>query len=525
MMRFLIGVLIFAALLWVAGTLLLRAAVKEDRTPTPIAGAADGAAFWDEGFSPKPVAGTFKQHPGLAARGGSTMHSDSYQSDVHPVAGPMGAGFEIKTRKAGGKLQSMCPTYLFPKNGKLVVMCGGLFGFNVKLFDPDTLEMLADYRLPMRPSAFQALIKRDPSLSFSDSSGGAYLVLDSEDRVLLADSRQIIHRIEIVENDNGTFELKQENSWNMRKHVPNNCQHYNNWFPRGECDMLTTVVPDYQGRYWWVSRYGRVGTLDPDTGEVSAMKLDGEEVQNSVAVDERGVYILSDHAMYLFAADVDGKPRIVWREGYDRGTSRKVGSINQGSGTTPTLLGDDYMTFADNADGRINLVVLRRGELAPDQERGICTVPVFAEGKSATDNSIIAIRRSILIENNYGYTNGFIHEDWDAIEGGVARIDVREDESGCDVVWTSDLVVPSVVPKMSSENGIAYFYSFEEFGDGEQLWSLVGLDFDTGDEVLRIPTGVGSGFNNNWAAITLAPGGVAYIGSMGGTIQIRPVSR
>ena len=493
---------------------------------TPIAGAVNQTARWDDSYRPKPIDGTFADHPGLAGRGRASMHADSFQSDVHPYAGPMGPAYRIKTRKAGGKMASMCPTYLFPKNGKLVMMCGALLGFDLKLLDPESLEMLARYRLPMRPSAFQAMINRDPSISFSDSSGGAYLFLDKKDRIVFADARQIIQRIEIIEDENGEFSFRQERSWNMRDHVPNDCRHYNNWFPRGECDMITTVMPDYGGLYWWVTRFGRVGTLDPETGRVATHRLDGEEIQNAVAVDASGVYILSDHAMYAFAADGAGVPQVKWRESYDRGSGRKIGSINQGSGTTPTILGDDYITFADNADPQINLIVLRRGDLGLSDVRRVCSVPVFEPGKSATDNSIIAIGRSILIENNHGFTNGFTHDDYGAITGGVARIDIREDLTGCDIVWTSDLVVPSVVPKLSSANGIAYFYSFDPTDDGDQLWSLVGLDFETGKEIVRIPTGVGDGFNNNWASIAIAPDGeTTYVGSMGGTIQIRTKDR
>lgn len=237
-------------------------------------------------------------------------------------------------------------------------------------------------------------------------------------------------------------------------------------------------------------------------------------------MDSRAVYVLSDHAQYAFAADKGGKPVQLWRTAYDRGTTRKIGSINQGSGTTPTLLGEKWITFADNADGRINIVVLRRS----DGSR-ICAEPVFQEGASATDNSMIGWGRSIILENNAGFTSAYEQKDWNAVAGGVVRVDVRADENGCDTIWKSPLKVPSVVPKLSAANGIAYFYSFDlaKAADGKmtQDWSIVGLDFQTGKQVIKIPTGRGRKYDNNWASMSIAPNGDFYAGMTGGLVQVR----
>jgi len=97
----------------------------------------------------------------------------------------------------------------------------------------------------------------------------------------------------------------------------------------------------------------------------------------------------------------------------------------------------------------MNIYVARRGALAEGESRVICKVPVFTKGASVTDNSMIAYDRSIILENNSGYTNSMIQKDYNTIEGGVVRVDVREDESGCDIIWTNPLKVPSVVPKLS----------------------------------------------------------------------------
>ena len=521
MLRIVLSLLGIVVFIVVATNVFLARLDYEAPQASPIPGAVNAPVVWDTDFEPRPFGDCARAHPFMAPPGAAGMHADAYQSDVHCQAGVTGENLVVTSRKAGGKLPRMCATFVFLRNGKIVAMCGGLLSFDLVLLDPTTLERLAVYKLPMRPSAFQTLIKRDYSIAFSDSSGGAYLYLDAQDRIVLIDAEQRLQRIAVIARKDGSFAFRQDAEWPLKDYIPNDCFHYDNWFPRGECDMATTVMPDHEGRYWWVTRFGRIGTLVPETGAVSAIWLDGEEIQNAFAVDKEGVYIVSDHAAYGLVASDDGAPEIVWRAPYDRGTTRKVGSINQGSGTTPTLLGDDYVTLTDNADDRVNLLVLRRHALAADESRLICKVPVFDVGASNAENSMIAVDRTILLENNHGYTNSFQHEDWGAVKGGVVRIDVREDENGCDVIWRSPLVVPSVVAKLSAANGIAYYYSFDQERDQMPTWRLVGLDVRTGREVLSVPTGYGRGYNNNWASIAIGPEGI-YIGTAGGVVRVAP---
>ncbi len=513
---------IFAGLcvaLLVGGFAFWKNANLEKKQARPIEGASTQVISWDLNFVPAPVDGKLSSNPFLAAEANGTMHGDGGQSDTHPAAGPFGGDLERRSRQAGNGLPRQCSTFVYRSDGKPVVMCGGLAGFRMVLLDPETLEALAYFDLPIRPSSFEAFVKRDMGIMMNDSSGGAYMFLDNKDRLVFANSQWVVQRL-IATQKGGKWEFAVEKQWDLKPHVPHDCLNWNNWFPKGECDKITTVMPDHQGLYWWTTRKGRLGTLDPESGKVSVFRLNGEEIQNALAMDGRAVYVLSDHAQYAFATGKDGKPVQLWRSAYDRGAKRKVGSINQGSGTTPTLLGDNWITFADNADGRINIVVLRRS----DGSR-ICAEPVFQDGASATDNSMIGWGRSIILENNAGFTSAYEQKDWNAVAGGVVRVDVNADESGCETVWTSPLKVPSVVPKLSAANGIAYFYSFDlaRNVDGKltQDWSIVGLDFQTGNQVIKIPTGRGRKFDNNWASMSIAPNGDFYAGMTGGLLQVR----
>jgi len=154
--------------------------------------------------------------------------------------------------------------------------------------------LLAMYDLPMRPTTFEAMVKKDTDIIFTDTSGGAYMYLDDQDRAVLADAKQRIRRIKAEQLEHGEWQFRETDSWDMTNYVPNDCYHWNNLRPSGECDGITTVMPDYNGLLWWVTRMGRVGSLNPENGNVIATDLNGEEIQNSFALDEDGAYIVSD---------------------------------------------------------------------------------------------------------------------------------------------------------------------------------------------------------------------------------------
>jgi len=486
----------------------------------------------------KPVAGESYEHPFMASPDQATIHTDSYNSDVHRNAGVLGKNPEVISRLGPTPtLGGMCATTTFDKQGNLIALCATFVSFQIHLMDPHTLELLAVHYLPVRPSSFAALVSADPAKVMTDTSGGAYYYLDEQDRVVLADSEQNITRLGHRQKADGEWEFYVDSQWDLSDLVPNDCLNWNNWFPNGECDPLTAVLPDAQGNIWWATRLGRFGTLNPETGERIASRFwaeskpgaadvtdkQVEEIQNSFSSDKDAVYIATDHALYALRVDATGKDiETLWKEEYDRGSEVKVGAINQGTGTTPTLLGDDYITLSDNADGLINLVVYRRG-LEVEGEREICKLPLFDERGSATDNSMIGWGRSIIIENNAGYNNALQMqpEDFSNTPGGAMRIDIREDESGCDVIWRSKERSLSVVPKMSAANGIVYLYGPDILEDGNNAWYLKGLDFETGETVFKINTGVGQFYDNNWAPISIGPDGTTYVGSFKGIVAIR----
>ncbi|HEX6154403.1 MAG TPA: hypothetical protein VFZ54_00160, partial [Burkholderiales bacterium] len=154
--------------------------------------------------------------------------------------------------------------------------------------------------------------------------------------------------------------------------------------------------------------------------------------------------------------------------------------------------------------------------------RAICKTPVFAPGASATENSLVGYRRSLIVENNAGYDIFRTMRRGKTSAPGIARIDVREDGSGCDVKWESAEISQTTVPKLSSSTGLIYLYTKRPNAPRRtDAYYFTAIDFATGRTAYRVLTGTGVRYDNNWAAISLAPDGTAYIGVLNGLVRVR----
>ena len=357
----------------------------------PILGDPNGssvAQFEGSPASTNPVDGgpAPPRNPFMAPNPRNNIHDDPYMSDTYRVPGPLGDGAEPSTL-----FSRECGSITFDSAGRIVTVCVGLDRPVLALLDPHTLRTLAAMPLPVRNPA-------SAGNAFTDFSGGGYFYLDDHDRAVLPTND---HHVLIVSITPGPgFAVSRE--FDLSAHMASN-------------EGIVSALPDWSGRIWFVTRRGEIGTIDSHDGTVRTMRLAGEGISNSFAVDETGgVYVVSDKALYRLDAGPKGEPEVSWRVVYPNSGIHKPGQSDAGSGTTPTLMGRKWVAITDNADP-MNVDVYRRAVKLKGKKRHrkrkakarlVCSAPVFAKGASATDNSLIGTNRSLVAENNDGYTVG-----------------------------------------------------------------------------------------------------------------------
>jgi hypothetical protein len=433
------------------------------------------------------------RHPFMAPNERSNLHDDAYQTDAYRTLGPLGR--DVLKQDTFQPNLGECASITFDRQGRLVAVCVSVAGPTLAMFDPATLDVLATYALPPRDPATLNSV-------FTSFGGGGYFYLDDQDRAVIPTTSH--HILVVGETSAPGFALQHD---------------YDVSGVVGSGDSILSALPDWSGRIWFASAKGFVGTVDPGSGAVKSYATN-EAIGNSFAVDETGgVYIVSDGALYRFDAAADGTPTVTWRATYANIGIAKPGQTEKGSGTTPTLMGRDYVSITDNADP-MDVVVFKRGRTVSGS-RLVCTQPVFGKGASDTDQSLIGTDTSMVVENNYGYSGPSATQNGGTTAPGLARVDINADGHGCHTVWTSQERAPSVVPKLSLGTGLVYTYTKDPRPDGADAWYFTTLSFRTGRTLWKRLGGEGLGHNNNYAPVTIGPDSSMYLGVLGGLVMIR----
>ena len=449
------------------------------------------------------------QHPLMAPNPGNNMHSDAYISDTYEASGPLGLNTEVKSRTQGFGGYG---TITFDSRGRVVGVYGNAVALQLELMDPYTLQELKSYDLPPRSLdfLFQGV------LPWEYIGAGMYFYLDSQDRAIVPTTGNAIQVIQVPDPESGgEFELVRK--YDLSDHVV-----------QDEDDSVAFVLPEWSGDYYWyASTQGIVGTVDMESGEVRKRRLEGELIENSFAVGEEGVYIISDRALYRFSQDGNGDIVVDWRTEYDRGPHMKPGHITRGSGTSVTLMGtpeDGLVAITDNAEPRVSLLFVRRSDGLM-----VCSMPLFEDGKSGTDPTVIGFEHadesgvgtgvySVIVENNWGHHTFPISYP----EPGLTRVDVVGHDDGtysCEEIWASSEKSIGGF-RLSFGSGLVYMYGKDESGPNEK-WYFIALDFATGETVYKKLTGTGLGYNNWAGSLFLHPDGMAYSTTIFGLVMMR----
>ncbi|MCG7633107.1 hypothetical protein MHN80_12365 [Gordonia McavH-238-E] len=436
---------------------------------------------------------------GLGPADTSLMHGDLASTDSTSHRGP-GRGARLAASSVPG---GACAATFVGRDGMPVALCTQFVGTTppafaaptVVLFDPRTAQPLASTQLTK-----------------GGLLGGVYGYLDDRDRVVVADGSNSILRV---------AHAKTANGW--RVYVDDRVD-VGQAIPAG--DAITGLAPDFDGRVWFATTGGVVGTVDRHRAVRSTRLPAGEELGNGLSIRRTGASILTTQALYEMRADPGAAPRVVWRRAYDRGPARKPGQLTWGSGTTPTYFGpggDGWVAIVDNAEPP-SLRVLRS-----DDGSEVCRMRAFARSGPGTENSPMAWGNSLVIPSTHGYQYPPMAVRGPSVPadapfvGGATRIDVGD--GVCRRVWENDDRI-ATLPKLSRADGLihAIGYGPLESGRPQQLGEVVYLatDFATGRRVATVPVGAAPFDEPLELTGTITADGTLWQATLGRMLKVAP---
>ena len=185
----------------------------------------------------------------MAPTGQNSMHNDAYATDAYEGGGPTGHDLTV-TSATYGVVE--CATITFDSRGRIVGLCGGLQGFQLMLIDPDTLDATAT----MTTSERDATSGANP---LTDLCGGAYFYLDDRDRAIVETTDGTVLVVKVTATGFGSVR-----TYDVTSAIPD-----------GDC--LIALMPDWDGRIWFVTKNGGVGNVDPATSEGPLAAAAGRE--------------------------------------------------------------------------------------------------------------------------------------------------------------------------------------------------------------------------------------------------------
>jgi len=510
----------------------------------------------------------------------------------------------------GKDFSGMCPAFDFIDDSTMVTLSFGRANTSLLLFRvTDKITLLDEIMVPGRGTNVWELIgKKGREKVFHNTAGGAYSYLSAKDHFYLPGTNSNIIRIKIKDGKFAnefieSFNIKNQiangnlidkelhekeklnlltalmpdihgNIWFTSRHGIVGMLHRNELTENGCMSEYATyigflgVADKVQEHYKteFTESEGYIASQDVSKWTVEMVEKfrnifmkngdTREDIQNSFSVGKDGVFMVSNYALYKLHFNEETKkieldPK--WVKSFKKGNliynnDRKVkpGQLNNGSGTTPTLVDTRFVVICDNDSNRVNLCVFSR-----ETGEQIFKYKLFDSSGAAVENSVVAYGNSLVVGNTYGYLDPF---KTNPTPGGIMRFDYNEEKKTFEKVenWplSGTYDCKTATPKLSTKAGMLYVYNRSDSAvNGHYDWQVTGIDFKTGLRVFYIKPyfkkgdfkdnismflkwgSIGSKnydqkvFNNIWGTFTFGPGNSFYIGTYRGFLRISSDSK
>ena len=334
-----------------------------------------------------------------------------------------------------------------------------------------------------------------------------------------------------------------------------------------DTDKLVGITMAADGRIAFATELGVVGVVPRQPARMTAeelqvLSLNGdactdpaveddqlESVSNSIAADEQGgIYVVTSAAQYRVDAPDGAAPTLTWRAAYptdDAAGGTGIGGggrLGVGSGSTPSLMGTDVADdrFVAITDGRdlMHVVLLWRDDIPAGWQpiaeaydpRTTCEFTVTSDAEDAesslSEQSLLVRGNAVVVVDNYQQLDPVLGQFppqfapysqlLSGLPGnqptGLQRIDWNPTTRTCEEVWANpEISIPNGIPSMSAATGMIY-----GIGSRDGVWTLEGIDFETGEAVLTVPTTAFPSNNSFYAATQVGPDGSVWTGNFGG---------
>jgi len=292
-------------------------------------------------------------------------------------------------------------------------------------------------------------------------------------------------------------------------------------------DRILGIAMTYDGHIA-AAAMGALFVFDRDLVLKDYVKFPGEHVENSIAVDEKRIYVVTSRAMHgiawngekLSTDEADG----AWSSAYDvmpEGEAMALGAASHGSGTTPTLLGfgddeDELVVISDGHPEGAQLVAFWRDGIPADFEqkpgtrsRRIADQIRIRISPTTVEASPVVYGNGVLVLNStYPESapyplqiigNAFLAGTTREAPRGIEKFEWDPEKNRFRSAWfvaaidNTDWMPPAVSP----QTGLAYV---AHKTDG--TYEYQAIDWQTGEQVARWTFPDDSVLWNTWGGIT-----------------------